>query len=230
MVNIFDRAKQLTSVDMYKHADPEPFILKNYYDLEFPSLSQYVLRMLVKTPMSEIQIPRQLRWVQNYVQYCQDAHDEMFPKHCFTYLTVRHGTPIMGTDDQWHVDGFSMKFPHLPEQNFFWCDHTPPEFALSNFSIPSSFDPLKDNIHSFFGKELQKDVPIYQPPAGAISIFDPYLVHRKIKQPRRRSMIRITFVPILIEDDDNSVNSLIPVQKFNRSGKEYRENLRTDWF
>ena len=52
-----------------------------------------------------------------------------------------------------------------------------------------------------------------------VYVIDPYIVHRRdpASAGQVRSFFRLSFVPIAIESDDNTQNSLLPVAPFNRA-------------
>jgi len=77
-------------------------------------------------------------------------------EHSFCYLTVRSGKVTSRTDDVWHVDGYSEKITHLPEQNYIWCDKFPTEYVEKAFKIPDDFNPKIHNIHLFLQEEIEK--------------------------------------------------------------------------
>ena len=56
---------------------------------------------------------------------------------------MRSGLVTSITDDEWHVDGFSMRVPQVPEQNYIWSDVYPTEQLWQRFKIPQTFDPKR---------------------------------------------------------------------------------------
>ena len=74
-----------------------------------------VLRMLVKTPDSQLLLPPQLGWIRPTMEELfQNHYYNDLPTNVYVYVTVRHGITDIVTDDAWHVDGFSMRTPHAP--------------------------------------------------------------------------------------------------------------------
>lgn len=218
-----ERARLLLNPKHYENAYRIPQIAGTY-KMWTPDYNQYILRMLVKSPYTMLSIPYELKWVENLILRCQSYQRVHFIEHPFIYLTVRHGPNVAEDDDVWHVDGFSMRIPHLPEQNYIWSNHTPTEFYAGKISIPRDFNPAYHNISSIFQQQATSNV-IMRPDNNAISVLDPYIVHRRPKVVGNRTMIRISFVPILIEDDDNTPNPLLPTIGFGKVGKHTRRNL-----
>jgi hypothetical protein len=204
-----------------------PIPLAHYIPKNMPE-DQYVLRMMVATPQSDtLFLPQGLEWLREAIALCRLLQGPFGSKR-FIYITVRIGQVRSTTDDEWHVDGFSMRTPHVPEQNYVWADSEPTEYLEQPFQIPSDFDPLKHNIHRFF--QLQADQSkIRTLPLKCLNLLDPYMVHRRPPGSSglaMRKMFRISFVPIEIEDDTCQQNPLLPSGPYNR---EDIRNRLTDY-
>lgn len=219
MLTLADRSKMLLDTSLFKRASPVintlPYAASR---LDIPE-DQYVLRMLVKSPDSNgLHIPDELRWLHRVIAECMIFQMQLGQDHPYVYVTVRSGIVRSTTDDEWHVDGFSMRVPHVPEQNYVWTDVYPTEHLKQQFTIPDDFDPLKHNIHNYFqdNADLSNVVAM---PAEHLSRIDPYIVHRRPAVPVgvRRTFFRISFVPIQIEDDLNTQNPLLPVAPFHNT-------------
>ncbi len=192
-------------------------------DLDVPFGRQYVLRMLVHRPDIGWAVPAVMAWLQlpitlavnnQVMNFGEDSVDKRF-----VYVTIRHGEVTSETDDVWHADGFSMRVPHVPEQNYIWCDHTSTEFYTGAVKVPQDFDPMVHNIHQLFQDLIPTTAEPYSTPAKTLVAFDTYHIHRRPKVPAgsHRTMVRISFVPIQIETDDCMQNPAFPVEVFNRS-------------
>lgn len=233
-MNIYERAKQWLSLDTYEKADPAPEFLHYSplpdYPLRPPSPRQYILRMPVLTPWSHILfVPPELKWLEPHIRLCRAHHDTLFPEHPFIYVTVRHGVCSSTTDDEWHVDGFSYRKRHVPEQNYIYSNVYRTQWLDHKFRIPQDFNPLKHNIQQFFTDSYHDsggDDDRNREFGPGWNIIDPYIVHRRprIAQNRVRTMIRISFVPIEIEDDNYTQNSLIYAKQYGGVNK-FRETL-----
>jgi hypothetical protein len=180
--------------------------------------------MLVKAPHTHLLIPKEVEWCTNLILHCSNVQKSNFVEHPFTYLTVRCGPTLDSDDDVWHTDGFSMKTPHLPEQNYLWSNHSGTEsLEQCFFDIPRDFDPRVHNLHKYIQKRAKG--PVHKASDSTIIITDPYVVHRRPKNTGWRNMVRVSFVPIIIEDDANTPNPLIPVREFGQIGKDIRDRL-----
>lgn len=213
------RALELLDLSLYEKADQTLLFLDPLKSLrEIAPEHQKILRMLVKSPWSQgFKIPPELEWTRDLVGQVWRYQRENFMDHAFCYLTVRCGIVDTKTDAVWHVDGFSKRTPHVPEQNYLLTTSHPTEILTQNFKIPKDFDPFKHNIHRFFQQRADSK-NIVVAPENKIWIFDPYLVHRRPANSTGayRKMLRISFVPVEIEDDTCQQNPLLPIKKYNR--------------
>ena len=219
MLTLAERADLLLHPSRYQRATqvvrnlPYPAAL-----LDIPE-DQYVLRMLVMSPESNgVRLPPELQWLRSTLELCMYMQAEIGKRHPYVYITVRSGVVRSVSDDEWHVDGFSMRVPHEPEQNYVWTDSCPTEYLDQQFVIPDDFDPLKHNLHQFF-QDRADDACICLLPSQHLHQIDPYVVHRRprVEAGTRRTFFRISFVPIQIEDDNNTANPLLPVPVFGRT-------------
>jgi len=180
---------------------------------------QYVLRMMVATAQSpHLYLPQELEWMRDTIMLCRILQGP-FSSNRYIYVTVRIGQVRSTTDDDWHVDGFSMRTPHVPEQNYVWTDSEPTEYLEQPFQIPADFDPMKHNLHWFF-QERADSSKIRTLPIKCLNLLDPYMIHRRPPGSTglaMRRMFRISFVPIEIEDDTCQQNPLLPSGPYNRT-------------
>lgn len=189
----------------------------NGVDVNAPN-DQYILRMMIRSPETTgFVIPPELQWIKEFVTFTNNLQNNLFRYHPYVYVTVRCGVVKSVTDDEWHVDGFSMRTPHVPEQNYIWSDSNSTEYLEQRFHIPHDFDPMRHNIHTFF-QDNADESKIKALPVNHISIIDPYVVHRRPVLPvgTVRKFFRISYVPIEIESDTCMQNPLLPVRKYNR--------------
>lgn len=191
---------------------------------------QYILRMMVRSPSLPLTIPTELAWLEPTIRYL-DAYQKRHSLHNpYIYVTVRHGIVTSTTDDEWHVDGFSMRYPHVPEQNYICVNGAAGTwFSGKPWNIPATFDPLKHNIHRYL-QQHGADDSIYQAHEDTIYAIDPYCVHKRPPtrgaEGRIRTFWRVSFVPIEIEDDTCTRNPLFPAKHYGRT--DIRNQL-TDW-
>lgn len=218
-VHIAHRANELLNLPRFSNADQTvDGIPLSRYCLDIPD-SQYVLRMLIQSPTSDgLQIPPELQWLDDAIKIAADNQRRLYKNHPYVYVTVRSGVVQSTTDDEWHVDGFSLRVPHEPEQNYVWADCWPTEHLNQQFAIPVDFDPLRHNLHYYF-QDHADETKVEELACEYLHLIDPYIVHRR---PRfldgvRRTFFRISFVPIEIEDDGNTPNPLLPTRTYNRT-------------
>lgn len=227
-MNIQQRASKLINLDQYNKLN----IIDNVKDMELrcPIKRQYILRMLIyDSEENTFKIPNELKWLHKFIYHCVKYQKNVIKiNHPYCYITIRHGVVESTTDDQWHVDGFSMRFSHIPEQNYIWCSNNPTEYINQKIKIPIGFDPLIYNIHLLFQDIISKsNFEIKNIERNKIYCIDPYIIHRRpVVQPNtQRTFIRLTFSPIPILDCNNTINPLLP-QSYKRDGvKEFRNKL-----
>lgn len=191
---------------------------------------QMILRMLIESPYSKgMKLPSELLWASEIIKQAKQFQRKITQiSHPFTYVTVRHGVTTSLTDDEWHVDGFSMRYNHLPEANYILStgEH-PTEFIRQAFVFPDDFDPLRHNINKYFQRRIDED-SISRCKPNVLYFVDPYVVHRRppITQGSRRTLVRISFTPIEIPDVNNTRNPLIKTEHYVMDGvKDFRNTL-----
>lgn len=190
-----------------------------------PYERQYILRMMLRTPESGgLRIPMELDWLKDTIYELDGIQKTNNLMNQFVYVTVRHGLVTSETDDIWHVDGFSMRTPHLPEQNYIWTDKVPTEYADQAFDFSDSFNPQQHHIHWYFDDRVKAE-NIRQCKEETICLFDPYFVHRRPKNTvgMIRTFWRISFIQIEIEDGQCQQNPLLPVKTY--SNGDIRDRL-----
>lgn len=165
------------------------------------------------------------QWVTPAIEAALDA-----PGHTenpYVYLTVRHGGAWEGTDE-WHVDGYSQRVPHVPEQNYVWCSANGTQWLDQRVRLPAGFDPMRDNIH----KALQARIGTAEVAAldlRTLYRMTPYVIHRQPPGPLApaRVFLRVSFTPIPIHDMTNTQNPLMPQAHGYRDGvRDFRDGLR----
>lgn len=213
------RARENLDVHWYRYPTMPHAV--DQLELTPPEERQYVLRMLVHRPDLGWSLPKNLLWLYPALRRAINYQEENFGdiSNRFVYVTVRHGEVTSQNDDVWHADGFSLRTPHVPEQNYIWCNHSPTEFYNGPITVPDDFDGMKHNIHMLFQDLIPKNPEIYVAPENTLLVFDTYHIHRRPVVPvgTHRTMVRISFVPIQIETDDCQQNPAFPVEVFNRS-------------
>ena len=217
-MDIFTRSAELLSLPMYDKAHQD-ILQISHPDVQVPAHEQYVLRMMIRSPETRgFVIPTGLDWLRETILFAAQFQATMFRLHPYAYVTVRNGEVQSVTDDEWHVDGFSMRTPHRPEQNYIWSDCYSTEHLEQQFAIPGDFNPLKHNLHNYF--QDHADVAnIHTLKPKHQTIIDPYIVHRRPVVPAgtKRCFFRISFVPIEIEDDTCTPNPLMPRRFYGRN-------------
>jgi hypothetical protein len=194
-----------------------------------PQEEQRILRMLVNSPYSGFKIPEYLNWTLPIIRMAEDYQlNTIKIKHPFTYVTVRHGIVNTKTDCHWHVDGFSVRYNHLPEANYLITSNNGTDIANQTFYFPNDFDPLKHNVHPFFAKMVEENNVMHLD-TNSLYFLDPYVVHRRppTTYGAFRSTVRVSFTPIEIPDINNTRNPLIETHHYTVDGiKSWRNNLK----
>lgn len=190
-----------------------------------PDREQNVLRMLIKRTHSPLLVPDDLAWTRPLIER---ALEFQVVRHPFMYLTVRNGEVQSVSDDEWHVDGFSMVFEHLPEQNYIWSDSNSTEYYTRAIPLPDDFDPFEHNIHQYFQARISPSFVAKTAP-GHVYMLDPYVIHRRPPETAgtRRCFVRLSFTPIEIEDVNNTLNPLLATNYTRDGVAEFRNSLKS---
>lgn len=242
MAKIFIRAKTLLQDNLKDTIFSGNAFSFGKHEVVVPSVErQYILRMLIKRPGSNFEIPSELEWLRETIMKCANLQEEngISYNNDFIYVTVRHGIVTSKTDDLWHVDGFSVRKPHRPEQNYIWTNCYPTEGWTGTCFLPQTFNPLKHNLHRYFQSYEERYQQMYGEKytpieldgtskiltSGHLWLIDPFVVHRRPKIPENtfRTFFRVTFAPIEIKDDACTPNPLLPTRKYNNT--DFRDSL-----
>lgn len=194
-------------------------------DLTPPTDRQYILRMVVRNNNSELYIPEELEWTRPLYDVAFQHQLQIGANHPFCYITVRSGIVTSTTDDEWHLDGFSTKTPHVPEQNYIWTNIQPTEAVAVNVNFPKNFDPRKHNLNTFLARHVdEKNVVTCE--ENTVYCIDPYILHRRpnLSNGIFRTFVRISFVPIEINDVNNTQNPYLPCN-YTHDGVKFRNTL-----
>lgn len=224
--NFIDRAFDVVNVKHFKNICPPDEVFD--YELKCPFHRQYILRMMIKEPHQEFKIPEELEWCREMVEKCNNIQIENNIRHSYCYISVRHGKVDTKTDSEWHTDGYSEVLTHIPEQNYIITSNEPTEYVEMPIDFPEDFDALKHNIVSFINKEIEKKNPeIKKAKENTMYVFDPYVIHRRplSAKNKKRTFVRITFVPIEICDDACFDNPLMEKRIYNRNANTTRNKL-----
>ena len=227
MSTIAERAQHLLNLATFNQ-DRRPEY-RGFEQLKTPSEEQYVLRLLIEEPYSGLQLPEEYQWVLPIIKEGKINQKRIGIRHPFLYLTIRHGIVRSTGDDEWHTDGFSMRYSHVPEQNYIWVSGGyPTEYISEAVEIPSDFNPMFQNLHLFFQDHFrEKGAQVESIDEHSIYAMDPYVVHRRPKAAfgKLRTFVRVSFTPIEIVDRNNSFNPAIP-RNYTRDGVEdFRNRL-----
>jgi len=222
---IQERSKRIVNLEYYNSVNtPE---LVSEINVNPPAERQYILRMLVKRMFGEFQLPENLEWCRPLIESAEQRQKEMGINQPFCYVTIRSGQVTSMTDDEWHVDGFSMNITHIPEQNYIWVDKHTTECVSKSIKIPEDFDHAKHNIHYFLSDNITENDEVETLREKTLYCMDPYVIHRRPDIPTEinRCFVRISFTPIEIEDCNNTQNPLLETN-YKRDGvKDFRGKL-----
>jgi hypothetical protein len=222
-MDIARRAHSL--LDLKAFVDTGTALSLGTIDLVPPVERQYVLRMAIRAQGGPRMMPDALTWTSPMLDVALRHQATIDADHPFCYVTVRHGIVDSVSDDDWHVDGFSMKVPHVPEQNYVWCSHTGTECVPLEVAFPDDFDPMRHNIHEYLARFVD-DGLVVRSPDRTVQCMDPYVLHRRpaATAGTNRTFVRISFVPIEIDDVNNTQNPLLP-RVYGFDGVAYRNHL-----
>jgi hypothetical protein len=223
-MRIIDRAKRLVSVAEFEN-NVEPIELSKI-EVKCPYGTQYILRMCISEDGETLHIPDELQWMKSLLIEALTHQQNVVnvdKKYC--YITVRHGYVKSVTDDEWHVDGFSTKVSHVPEQNYIWSNRIPTEYTNVSVKFPDDFYPKVHNVNYFLQDNISEEVRVCK--ENVLYCLDPYVLHRRPVESTNkvRTFVRISFVPIMIDDMNNTQNPLLP-QSYTGDGVSFRNTLK----
>lgn len=227
---IYDRAARDFSQDYYQY--PTPPVHLGEFALTLPAEPVYALRLLIRAPRDDLfHLPARLEFLQDYIATFAAYQAAHFPDAAgrFVYLTVRSGPVLSSRDDEMHVDGFQgISVPrHIPEQNYLWASSHATLYSLQPYWV-SDLDPAVYNLHSYLERATDRS-RLMATKAGSTYLIDPYHVHARPRLPAgiTRTVVRLTFSPVEIRDDSNTVNPRLPRGPYNR--EDVRNTLRDDY-
>mgnify|MGYP001071343376 CR=1 FL=1 len=226
MRHISDRSKFVLGLHGYEHYPLPEYVDK--MDLECPFEEQRILRMALRVDGKNFCFTDDTIWAKPmFDKVLNYQRNIVCVEHSFCYLTIRHGKVTSKTDDEWHVDGFSTKITHIPEQNYIWSNTYPTEYVKQSVVFPFDFNPVKHNINHFL-QNFVKEENIKSCQNNVIYCLDPYVLHRRpiITEDIVRTFVRISFVPIEINDINNTPNPFIP-RCYDKDGVKERNQLTT---
>jgi hypothetical protein len=223
-VSIQSRAARTLELCEFGRVGAVPELVRTL-GLSPPSREQHVLRMLIRRPYDGLRIPHELQWVLPLVGIAESRQANI-ARHPYLYLTVRNGVVHSHGDDEWHVDGFSMQYHHLPEQNYTWTDYAGTEYYDGPCDIPGDFDPLRHNLHSYIQTQINPALVRRTLPYHAY-VMDPYVIHRRPPETAGtwRCFVRLSYTPIEIADSNNTPNPLLPTNYTRDGVKDFRDTL-----
>lgn len=223
-MGIISRSRRIVSLKEFSD-DVSPIEIKKI-DVQCPYDEQYILRMTICMNGQDFYCPPELLWLSPLFDAAYKHQTNVMKlKHTFCYITVRHGTVKSVLDDEWHVDGFSTKITHIPEQNYIWSNNNCTEYCDVSTEFPDDFNPLIHNVNSYLAQFVEEDeIKTCKP--TTLYCLDPYILHRRpaVAFGQERTFVRISFVPIEIRDVNNTPNRIIPEVK-PTNGIEIRNKL-----
>lgn len=225
MSHIRHRSQDLVSLSKFSSAGIP--IIVDKFDIECPHDRQYILRMAIRVDGGDYHIPSELDWLIPIFKSSLNYQKSMGINHPFCYITVRHGEVTSQEDDEWHVDGFSIKVPHTPEQNYIWCNRDATEYAELKVEFPEDFDARVHNVNHYL-QNFINDENIGKCEEFVLYCMDPYNVHRRpiTATGMNRTFVRISFAPIEINDINNTQNPALH-RIYDQNGVKFRKELLT---
>lgn len=228
MTSIHERALENVGLHFYEQENFAEHV--GALALQTPTETQYVLRCPIKIPSyQDIHVPPSMQWCNAFIQRAFAHQTEVVGvDQPYAYLTIRSGHVTSQTDDLLHVDGFSMKVPHIPEQNYIWSNNHPTIVEAFPLAVPPAFNPLKHNLQ-YLIQDLRPRTPkVQQLLAATMYVLDPYVYHRRPTIPAGtvRTFIRLSFTAIPIDDVNNHTNPVFGTITTNNDGvKDFRDKL-----
>ena len=207
MSTIAERARQNLGLHYYE----QPNFAESVGELHLaiPTERQYVLRCPIQIPGHDMTVPEEMQWCGEFIELAlRHQRDAIGVGHPYAYLTIRSGLVDSVTDDVLHVDGFSMKVPHAPEQNYIWSNTNPTIVEAYSLVVPEYFDPLVHNLQYLIGDMRPDNVQQQAVEANHVYVLDPYVFHRRpiVSPDTVRTFLRLSLTAIPIDDTNNHIN------------------------
>jgi hypothetical protein len=222
-----ERAKRLVNLLDYRQSVLEKSLRIGGFDVSLPPAQRSVLRLPICMG-GAWSIPSEFDWLKDFIRQCVAFQETYFVAHPFWYLTVRRtDADPTNRSSQWHVDGFSLRTPHLPEMNYLWCSEEPTLFYERPIFFPDDFDGKRHNLQSFVAERIDH-THVVQGQARQIYLIDPYVIHKKPDciVSTRRFLIRLSNIPVEIEDDLYTPNPAFPTRCYGRVGKDVADQFK----
>lgn len=193
-----------------------------------PFDNQMVLRMLVRPKYSnDFFIPDELKWLETHIRAFYDLDTELTGiAKKWVYVTVRHGIEE-SPDNNWHIDGGSLRVELIPERNYIWVSSYGFEYLTGRVKFSPNFDPVKRNLFNYILDNIVADGG-YVAKAQQWYLVHPFVFHKRSIRANgeNRTFIRITFPDIEIRDVNCTQNPLLPTESFGRDPvKSFRNKL-----
>lgn len=219
---------KLKTLDDFKH-----MIGPEYVPMESPPLppenEQWVLRMLVRPKYGDWIIPPALKYLEPQIKALA-LFDEQTTgiSNSWCYVTVRHGPPTCQNDDEWHLDGASLRVELISERNYVWYNHTAMQYKTGSVNFPVDFDANKHHLFTHIAKELE-DRPIYHAPPDTWWRLSPRCLHRRNPEVPNisRTFYRISFIDIEVRDEAATQNPLLRTEAWGRNPVQSFRNQLT---
>lgn len=221
--NIVKRSRTILNLDQYNNPNYPDRV--GAFEINCPYEEQNVLRCLIKVGFDKFKIPSFLLWAEPLIlKTYQYQKTKINIEHSFAYITIRKGLKKQAEIDRWHVDGFSMRINHIPEQNYIWADKEPTLIAIKQIDL-SKMDPFKENIHYRIEEKIS-DKHTRQLEEKTIYCIDPYVIHKRpVIKSLDRLFIRVSYTPIEIKDSGNTINPLLPTNHTRDGVSDFRDKL-----
>lgn len=226
----WERAKQLLD---YGRMDGRVYspISHGLLHLNVDDTPQSCLRMPIQYRGGDILLPKEYEWVRPMVESARAILSLRRLRYNFTYLTVRKYVDVGQTAEEPHFDGFSMRVSHIPEQNFVWSETKGTEYFVGRYYLPEGFHPMLHNINKCICLPEDEDGGWWEAKPSELIQFDPYVLHKApVSDNKNRVFVRVSFVPIEIDDVNNTQNPLLPRTYTVDGVKSFRNTLLGyDW-
>lgn len=225
-MSIQDRSIRLVNTKEFRN-NPLPEKVYTFSKTLPHPKDQYILRMCVKFNNSAIHLPDYLEWIRPLFNKALISQKQKGVDHPFIYITVRNGRVKSKTDDHWHLDGFSTRKEHTPEQNYIYTNKYCTEYVKQSVEVPEELDPKVYNMNTFLSNFVKED-NVLQCEENTLYCIDPYVLHRRpnnVPEDFERVFVRISFVPIEIDDVNNTINPLMPI-RCTKDGVKFRDGLK----
>ena len=163
---------------------------------------------------TEVRLPQEMSWLSESIEALYEMDTEITgisSENSWCYATVRSGPSPFPPDNEWHLDGGSLRTELIPERNYVYQPSFPLEYREGTVTWDEGFNPYLHNMFHYI-RDYGTLGPIQAAKEGW-NLLWPNVYHRRPPGDEDRTFIRITMADIEIRDARCNQNPMWPKQR-----------------